>query len=719
MTNNSMLKTLLTVGISVAASVAVTLGGQQLSERVTVNNQKQEIAQTVEQLAQEKLMEYLSSEAVRNKVQNVIATSNIELTEEQRQSIINAATMELSDVFAEMTSTGLTDEQIKNLEAKIYNAVYTSLASEEKTAVITEEQKRELIATISAVIETDISQEIQQATGQLAMPGLESAINNNYNTLNSSIQNNQQSIQSVNSSVNQITSNYNSLMAEYKKTVEELKKLTTTETADKQALIDALETLQKLAESNQETALSELNKAENSIAAYNESNTTTIKNEIASSTTTIKNSYNNITQILQNALKSIEEQIDEYDNTAEYSKGDIVFDPDTNTIYVSQKDGNTGKVLSNTEYWKAVYSPYSSTTTYQNGDYVVKGDNIYQSIKDNNTGNDVTDSTYWKLVTSASEIRQMATNENSIDAEQNLQASYEALAAAMVQFATQFSSTASDYLELIAPKWSSAIQYTTGQFVVFDNGLFRAKSANRNIKPQGVSSSSQYWYATSIANEINALYSTSEIESLIEQLTVLVNSDTVSIADKTAAQNMITTLTTAQNSGSLSDIKNAVTSAKELIITIMTNMDYSSEIASLVEQLTVLANSDHVTTENKALCNAEIAALNDARATGTVTQIQSAVSHARTLIATVQNDQVASVEGNVSDKWLPNSEYKRGAFCIYNDQLYRCTAAHTSGSAFDASKWSATTIGKEIPTYQYDSSTKTLYIYTQQGQSVY
>ena len=81
--------------------------------------------------------------------------------------------------------------------------------------------------------------------------------------------------------------------------------------------------------------------------------------------------------------------------------------------------------------------------------------------------------------------------------------------------------------------------------------------------------------------------------------------------------------------------------------------------------------------------------------------------------------EIKASNSNTSDKWVSGRAYKRGAFCIYNDQLYRCVTAHTSGASFDTSKWAATTIGKEIPTYQYDASNKTLYIYTQDNQTVY
>lgn len=50
----------------------------------------------------------------------------------------------------------------------------------------------------------------------------------------------------------------------------------------------------------------------------------------------------------------------------------------------------------------------------------------------------------------------------------------------------------------------------------------------------------------------------------------------------------------------------------------------------------------------------------------------------------------------ISDKYDSSKTYAVGDYCIYNDTLYKCKTAVTSAEEFDSSKWEATNCGKEL-----------------------
>lgn len=50
----------------------------------------------------------------------------------------------------------------------------------------------------------------------------------------------------------------------------------------------------------------------------------------------------------------------------------------------------------------------------------------------------------------------------------------------------------------------------------------------------------------------------------------------------------------------------------------------------------------------------------------------------------------------ISDKYDSSKTYVVGDYCIYNDTLYKCKTAVTSAEEFDSSKWEATNCGKEL-----------------------
>lgn len=49
--------------------------------------------------------------------------------------------------------------------------------------------------------------------------------------------------------------------------------------------------------------------------------------------------------------------------------------------------------------------------------------------------------------------------------------------------------------------------------------------------------------------------------------------------------------------------------------------------------------------------------------------------------------------------WAANTAYDTNSFVIHDNAIYRCTAAHTSGQSWDASKWAQTTIAEIISRY--------------------
>lgn len=51
---------------------------------------------------------------------------------------------------------------------------------------------------------------------------------------------------------------------------------------------------------------------------------------------------------------------------------------------------------------------------------------------------------------------------------------------------------------------------------------------------------------------------------------------------------------------------------------------------------------------------------------------------------------------NISDEYSSFSTYNVGEYCIYNNVLYKCNTAITTGETFDSTKWTATTIGSEL-----------------------
>ena len=50
----------------------------------------------------------------------------------------------------------------------------------------------------------------------------------------------------------------------------------------------------------------------------------------------------------------------------------------------------------------------------------------------------------------------------------------------------------------------------------------------------------------------------------------------------------------------------------------------------------------------------------------------------------------------ISDKYDSSKTYAVGDYCIYNDTLYKCKTAVTSAEEFDSSKWEPTNCGKEF-----------------------
>ena len=50
----------------------------------------------------------------------------------------------------------------------------------------------------------------------------------------------------------------------------------------------------------------------------------------------------------------------------------------------------------------------------------------------------------------------------------------------------------------------------------------------------------------------------------------------------------------------------------------------------------------------------------------------------------------------ISDKYDSSKTYAVGDYCIYNDTLYKCKTAVTSAEEFDSIKWEATNCGKEL-----------------------
>ena len=50
----------------------------------------------------------------------------------------------------------------------------------------------------------------------------------------------------------------------------------------------------------------------------------------------------------------------------------------------------------------------------------------------------------------------------------------------------------------------------------------------------------------------------------------------------------------------------------------------------------------------------------------------------------------------ISDKYDSSKTYSVGDYCIYDDTLYKCKTAVTSAEEFDSSKWEATNCGKEL-----------------------
>ena len=50
----------------------------------------------------------------------------------------------------------------------------------------------------------------------------------------------------------------------------------------------------------------------------------------------------------------------------------------------------------------------------------------------------------------------------------------------------------------------------------------------------------------------------------------------------------------------------------------------------------------------------------------------------------------------ISDKYDSSKTYSVGDYCIYDDTLYKCKTEITSAEEFDSSKWEATNCGKEF-----------------------
>ena len=53
-------------------------------------------------------------------------------------------------------------------------------------------------------------------------------------------------------------------------------------------------------------------------------------------------------------------------------------------------------------------------------------------------------------------------------------------------------------------------------------------------------------------------------------------------------------------------------------------------------------------------------------------------------------------KANIADEYSSSVTYGYGEYCIYNNQLYRCTTAVSTAEAFDPAKWTATTIGEML-----------------------
>ena len=50
----------------------------------------------------------------------------------------------------------------------------------------------------------------------------------------------------------------------------------------------------------------------------------------------------------------------------------------------------------------------------------------------------------------------------------------------------------------------------------------------------------------------------------------------------------------------------------------------------------------------------------------------------------------------LTDVYSNMKTYEVGSYCIYNNQLYKCTTAILTGETFNSAHWSATTIENEL-----------------------
>lgn len=60
------------------------------------------------------------------------------------------------------------------------------------------------------------------------------------------------------------------------------------------------------------------------------------------------------------------------------------------------------------------------------------------------------------------------------------------------------------------------------------------------------------------------------------------------------------------------------------------------------------------------------------------------------------NTKVTNLTNSISDAYSSSATYALGDLCIYNNRLYRCTTAVSTAEAWNSSKWTATSIAKEI-----------------------
>lgn len=61
-----------------------------------------------------------------------------------------------------------------------------------------------------------------------------------------------------------------------------------------------------------------------------------------------------------------------------------------------------------------------------------------------------------------------------------------------------------------------------------------------------------------------------------------------------------------------------------------------------------------------------------------------------------KHDDLYYPKDGVADEFDSTKTYAVGEYCIYENKLYKCTAAITTGENFNSAKWEATTIGNVI-----------------------